>query len=132
MRGWLRAPPSLWMPAIVRRRWKAALSAESVRSVPSRFENSELLSKQCDERGDYGVEAGAQRNDTCFKELRPANVNEGLRQVDICDLETSRFATTECSAVQEQQERAQRVRVDVGIRPSRRWNRRENPLQLGF
>ena len=53
-------------------------------------------------------------------------------KIDVLDLETAGLPATQSSAVQEQQEHALRVRVDVGTRAGRRRHRCEKPLQLGL
>jgi len=81
----------------------------------------------------HGIQTGAQRDDACLEELRPSNVYQRLWHVHVPELETQRFATAQCGTVQEQQQCAQRIRIDNAARACRGGrNRCEKLFELGF
>ena len=52
---------------------------------------------------EYIRQARAEWDNARLEELRPANVDQRLRNIDVFDLETPSFPSTQSGAVQEQQ-----------------------------
>jgi hypothetical protein len=56
-----------------------------------------------DERLHHRVQALAEWDNARLEELRPPNVDQRLRNIDVFDLETPSFPSTQSGTVQEQQ-----------------------------
>jgi hypothetical protein len=85
-----------------------------------------------DECLQHRAQAGADRDDARLEELRPFDVEQRSRKIDVLDFETTGLPATQSGTIQEQYERPQRVCVDPGTSAGRRWHPCQNALQLGF